>query len=313
MRKKVSIIGSGFVGATVGHILVAKELADVVMLDIESLQHKTQGKALDLAESTPVDGADVRVIGTSNYDSTADSDVVVITAGIPRKPGMSREDLISTNAKIAKQVTKKIVQRSPNSILIFVTNPLDAIVYLGHQVSGFPRERVIGQAGVLDTARYRYFVAEAAGVSVKDVHAMVLGGHGDDMVPLTRYTSIGGIPLHEFLATDIIEAIVDRTRSGGGEIVGLLGDGSAYYAPAASVAQMVEAILKDQRRVLPVTACLQGEYGLNDVFVGVPAILGANGLEKIVEVELDEFEKEMFSRSVASVKDTLQTLSAMGF
>ena len=313
MRKKVSVIGSGFVGATVGHILVAKELADVVMVDIESLQNKTQGKALDLAESTPVDGADVRVIGTSNYDATADSDVVVITAGIPRKPGMSREDLISTNAKIAKQVTKKIVQRSPNSILIFVTNPLDAIVYLGHQVSGFPRERVIGQAGVLDTARYRYFVAEAAGVSVKDVQAMVLGGHGDDMVPLTRYTSIGGIPLHEFLATDIIEAIVDRTRSGGGEIVGLLGDGSAYYAPAASVAQMVEAILKDQRRVLPVTACLQGEYGLNDVFVGVPAILGANGLEKIVEVELDEFEKEMFSRSVASVKDTLQTLSEMGF
>ena len=313
MRKKVSVIGSGFVGATVGHILVAKELADVVMVDIESLQNKTQGKALDLAESTPVDGADVRVIGTSNYDATADSDVVVITAGIPRKPGMSREDLISTNAKIAKQVTKKIVQRSPNSILIFVTNPLDAIVYLGHQVSGFPRERVIGQAGVLDTARYRYFVAEAAGVSVKDVQAMVLGGHGDDMVPLTRYTSIGGIPLHEFLATDIIEAIVDRTRSGGGEIVGLLGDGSAYYAPAASVAQMVEAILKDQRRVLPVTACLQGEYGLNDLFVGVPAILGANGLEKIVEVELDEFEKEMFGRSVASVKDTLQTLSEMGF
>ncbi|MEE3255461.1 MAG: malate dehydrogenase [Chloroflexota bacterium] len=294
-------------------MLIAKELADVVMLDIESLQHKTQGKALDLAESTPVDGADVRVIGTSNYDSTADSDVVVITAGIPRKPGMSREDLISTNAKIAKQVTEKIVQRSPNSILIFVTNPLDAIVYLGYQVSGFPRERVIGQAGVLDTARYRYFVAEAAGVSVKDVQAMVLGGHGDDMVPLTRYTSIGGIPLHEFLATDIIDTIVDRTRSGGGEIVGLLGDGSAYYAPAASVAQMVEAILKDQRRVLPVTACLQGEYGLSDVFVGVPAILGAKGLEKIVEVELDEFEKEMFSRSVASVKDTLQTLSAMGF
>ena len=313
MRKKVSVIGSGFVGATVGHILVSKELADVVMLDIESLERKTQGKALDLAESTPVDGTDVRVIGTSDYDTTTDSDVVVITAGIPRKPGMSREDLISTNAKIAKQVTEKIVERSPNSILIFVTNPLDAIVYLGYQVSGFPRERVIGQAGVLDTARYRYFVAEAAGVSVKDVQAMVLGGHGDDMVPLTRYTSIGGIPLHEFLATDIIEAIVDRTRSGGGEIVGLLGDGSAYYAPAASVAQMVEAILKDQRRVLPVTACLQGEYGLSDLFVGVPAILGAKGLEKIVEIELDELEQEMFSRSVASVKDTLQTLNAMGF
>ena len=312
MRKKVSVVGSGFVGSTVGHILVAKELADVVMLDIPSLQEKTQGKALDLAESTPVDGSDARVIGTSSYDETIDSDVVVITAGIPRKPGMSREDLISTNAKIAKQVTEQVVMRSPNPILIFVTNPLDAIVYLGHQVSGFPRERVIGQAGVLDTARYRYFVAEAAGVSVKDVQAMVLGGHGDDMVPLTRHTSIGGIPLHEFLSRDTIEAIVDRTRNGGGEIVGLLGDGSAYYAPAASVAQMVEAILKDQRRVLPVTACLQGEYGLTDVFVGVPAILGANGLEEIVEVELDEVEKEMFDRSVASVKGTLQTLTAMG-
>ncbi len=312
MRKKVSVVGSGFVGSTVGHILVAKELADVVMLDIPSLQEKTQGKALDLAESTPVDGSDARVIGTSSYDETIDSDVVVITAGIPRKPGMSREDLISTNAKIAKQVTEQVVMRSPNTILIFVTNPLDAIVYLGHQVSGFPRERVIGQAGVLDTARYRYFVAEAAGVSVKDVQAMVLGGHGDDMVPLTRHTSIGGIPLYEFLSRDTIEAIVDRTRNGGGEIVGLLGDGSAYYAPAASVAQMVEAILKDQRRVLPVTACLQGEYGLTDVFVGVPAILGANGLEEIVEVELDEVEKEMFDRSVASVKGTLQTLTAMG-
>lgn len=312
MRKKVSVVGSGFVGATVGHILVAKELADVVMLDIPSLQEKTQGKALDLAESTPVGGFDVRVIGTASYDETIDSDVVVITAGIPRKPGMSREDLISTNAKIAKQVTEQVVIRSPNAILVFVTNPLDAIVYLGHQVSGFPRERVIGQAGVLDTARYRYFVAEAAAVSVKDVQAMVLGGHGDDMVPLTRHTSIGGIPLHEFLDKDTIEAIVDRTRNGGGEIVGLLGDGSAYYAPAASVAQMVEAILKDQRRVLPVTACLQGEYGLTDVFVGVPAILGANGLEEIVEVDLDEVENEMFNQSVASVKGTLQTLSAMG-
>ncbi|MBH27968.1 MAG: malate dehydrogenase [Chloroflexi bacterium] len=312
VRKKVSVVGSGFVGATVGHILVAKELADVVMLDIPSLQEKTQGKALDLAESTPVGGFDVRVIGTASYDETIDSDVVVITAGIPRKPGMSREDLISTNAKIAKQVTEQVVIRSPNAILVFVTNPLDAIVYLGHQVSGFPRERVIGQAGVLDTARYRYFVAEAAAVSVKDVQAMVLGGHGDDMVPLTRHTSIGGIPLHEFLDKDTIEAIVDRTRNGGGEIVGLLGDGSAYYAPAASVAQMVEAILKDQRRVLPVTACLQGEYGLTDVFVGVPAILGANGLEEIVEVDLDEVENEMFNQSVASVKGTLQTLSAMG-
>lgn len=313
MRKKVSIVGSGFVGSTVGHILVAKELADVVLLDIESLKSKTQGKALDLAESTPVEGSDVRVIGTADYDDTAESDVVVVTAGIPRKPGMSREDLISTNANITKQVTEQIVNRSPETILIFVTNPLDAIVYLGHKVSGFPRERVIGQAGVLDTARYRSFIAEAAGVSVRDVQAMVLGGHGDDMVPLTRHTSIGGIPLHEFLEEDTIDAIVTRTRKGGGEIVGLLGDGSAYYAPASSVAQMVEAILKDQRRVLPVTAYLQGEYGMSDIFVGVPAILGSNGLERVVEVDLDKNEKEMFSRSVASVRATLQTLSAMGF
>ena len=313
MRKKVSIVGSGFVGSTIGHILVAKELADVVLLDIESLKSKTQGKALDLAESTPVTGSDVRIIGTSDYDDTAESDVVVVTAGIPRKPGMSREDLVNTNAKITKQVTEQIAQKSPKTILIFVTNPLDAIVYLGHQVSGFPRERVIGQAGVLDTARYRSFIAEAIGVSVKDVQAMVLGGHGDDMVPLTRHTSIGGIPLREFLDKDTIEAIVTRTRKGGGEIVGLLGDGSAYYAPAASVAQMIEAILKDQRRILPVTAYLQGEYGLNNIFVGVPAILGSNGLERVIEVELDENEKEMFSRSVASVRATLQTLSEMGF
>ena len=313
MRKKVSIVGSGFVGSTIGHILVTKELGDVVLLDIESLKSKTQGKALDLAESAPVAGSDVRIIGTADYDDTAESDVVVVTAGIPRKPGMSREDLVNTNAQITKQVTEQIVERSPNTILIFVTNPLDAIVYLGHQVSGFPRERVIGQAGVLDTARYRSFIAEAARVSVKDVQAMVLGGHGDDMVPLTRHTSIGGIPVHEFLDKDTIEGIVTRTRKGGGEIVGLLGDGSAYYAPAASVAQMIEAILKDQRRVLPVTAYLQGEYGLNDIFVGVPAILGSNGLERVVEVELDENEKEMFNRSVASVRTTLQTLSEMGF
>ena len=313
MRKKVSIVGSGFVGSTIGHILVAKELSDVVLLDIENLKSKTQGKALDLAESAPVAGSDVRIIGTADYDDTAESDVVVVTAGIPRKPGMSREDLVNTNAQITKQVTEQIVERSPNTILIFVTNPLDAIVYLGHQVSGFPRERVIGQAGVLDTARYRSFIAEAARVSVKDVQAMVLGGHGDDMVPLTRHTSIGGIPVHEFLDKDTIEGIVTRTRKGGGEIVGLLGDGSAYYAPAASVAQMIEAILKDQRRVLPVTAYLQGEYGLNDIFVGVPAILGSNGLERVVEVELDENEKEMFNRSVASVRTTLQTLSEMGF
>jgi len=313
VRKKLSIIGAGFVGATAAHRAVAQELADVVLVDIEALQGKTKGKALDLAEAAPVEGVDVRVTGTSEYDDTAESDVVVITAGIPRKPGLSREDLIYTNAKIARDVTEKVVARSPKAILIYVTNPLDAIVYLGHKVSGFPKNRVMGQAGVLDTARYRAFIGMETGVSVRDVQAMVLGGHGDDMVPLTRYTSIGGIPLTEFLAEEEIEAIVARTRKGGGEIVKLLGDGSAYYAPAAGTIQMVEAILKDQKRVLPVTAYLEGEYGLSNMFVGVPAVLGAGGVEKVIEVELNETERGMLRKSAASVRATLDTLKNMGF
>jgi malate dehydrogenase len=292
---------------------VAQELGDVVRVDIEALQGKTKGKALDLAEAAPVEGVDVRVTGTSEHDDTAESDVVVITAGIPRKPGLSREDLIYTNAKIARDVTEKVVARSPKAILIYVTNPLDAIVYLGHKVSGFPKNRVMGQAGVLDTARYRAFIGMETGVSVRDVQAMVLGGHGDDMVPLTRYTSIGGIPLTEFLAQEKIEAIVARTRKGGGEIVKLLGDGSAYYAPAAGTIQMVEAILKDQKRVLPVTAYLEGEYGLSNMFVGVPAVLGAGGVEKVIEVELNETERGMLRKSAASVRATLDTLKNMGF
>tara|TARA_B100000945_G_C20424942_1_gene619991 strand:+ start:2229 stop:3173 length:945 start_codon:yes stop_codon:yes gene_type:complete len=312
-RKKVSVVGSGFVGSTLGHILISKELADVVLVDVESLKSKTKGKALDMAEATPVHGSSVKVIGGADYDDTINSDVVVITAGIPRRPGMTREDLISTNADITKQVTEDIVSRSPDSILIYVTNPLDAIVYLGHKISGFPRSRVIGQAGVLDTARYRYFVAEALGVSVRDVQAMVLGGHGDDMVPLTRHTSIGGVPMNQLLDKDIIDGIVERTRKGGGEIVGLLEDGSAYYAPAASVAEMVESILKDQKRVLPVTALLQGEYGLENIFIGVPTILGESGLERVIEVDLDDSEKSMFDKSVESVKFTLETLNKMGY
>mgnify|MGYP001205639474 CR=1 FL=1 len=312
-RKKVSVVGSGFVGSTLGHILICKELADVVLVDIESLKSKTKGKALDMAESTPVHGSSVKVIGGSDYSDTINSDVVVITAGIPRRPGMTREDLISTNADITKKVTEEIVSRSPDSILIYVTNPLDAIVYLGHKISGFPRNRVIGQAGVLDTARYRYFVAEALGVSVRDVQAMVLGGHGDDMVPLTRHTSIGGVPMNQLLDKDIIDGIVERTRKGGGEIVGLLEDGSAYYAPAASVAEMVESILKDQKRVLPVTALLQGEYGLENMFIGVPTVLGENGLERVIEVDLDDSEKSMFDKSVESVRFTLETLDKMGY
>ena len=312
-RKKVSVVGSGFVGSTLGHILICKELADVVLVDIESLKSKTKGKALDMAESPPVHGSSVKVLGGSDYSDTINSDVVVITAGIPRRPGMTREDLISTNADITKKVTEEIVSRSPDSILIYVTNPLDAIVYLGHKISGFPRNRVIGQAGVLDTARYRYFVAEALGVSVRDVQAMVLGGHGDDMVPLTRHTSIGGVPMDQLLDKDIIDGIVERTRKGGGEIVGLLEDGSAYYAPAASVAEMVESILKDQKRVLPVTALLQGEYGLENIFIGVPTILGESGLERVIEVDLDDSEKSMFDKSVESVKFTLETLNKMGY
>jgi malate dehydrogenase len=313
MRKKLSIIGAGFVGATAAHWAVAKELADVVLVDIEPLLGKTRGKALDLAEAAPVEGVDVHVTGTSDYEKTAASDVVVITAGVPRKPGMSREDLIGTNAQIAREVTEKVVALSPQAILIFVTNPLDAIVYLGHKVSGFPKNRVMGQAGVLDTARYRAFIGMETGVSVRDIQAMVLGGHGDDMVPLTRYTSIGGIPLTEFLAQEKIDAIVARTRKGGGEIVKLLGDGSAYYAPAAGTIQMVETILMDQKRVLPVTAYLEGEYGLSNMFMGVPAILGAGGVEKVIEVELNETERGMLRTSAASVRSTLDTLKSMGF
>ncbi|MBI4770062.1 MAG: malate dehydrogenase, partial [Chloroflexi bacterium] len=238
MRNKISIVGAGNVGSTAAHWAAARELGDITLLDIEPLEDKTKGKGLDLAEAAPIAGMDVSIHGTANYADTANSDVVVITAGVARKPGMTRADLISVNAKICKDVTQKIVAASPNAILIYVTNPLDAIVYLGHQVSGFPRNRIMGQAGVLDTARYRTFIGMEAGISVKDIQAMVLGGHGDDMVPLTRYTSVGGLPLSAFLPQDRIDAVVQRTRLGGGEIVKLLGDGSAYYAPAAATVQM---------------------------------------------------------------------------
>lgn len=311
MRKKLSIIGAGFVGATAAHWAAAKSLADVVLVDIEPVENKTKGKALDLAEAAPIEGFDVRLTGTSDYAATEDSDVVVITAGIPRKPGMTREDLIGTNANIAKEVTEKVVAASPDAILIFVTNPLDAIVYLGYQVAGFPKQRVMGQAGVLDTARYRAFIGMETGLSVQDIQAMVLGGHGDDMVPLTRYTSIGGLPLSEFLPQDKVDAIVQRTRMGGGEIVKLLGDGSAYYAPSAAVIEMVTAILLDQKRVLPVTAYLEGEYGLSDMFMGVPAVLGAGGVERVIEVDLNADERAMLEKSAASVRNTVATLQRM--
>ena len=311
MRNKISIIGAGYVGATAAHWAAARELGDIVLVDIAALENKTKGKGLDLAEAAPIAGFDAAIHGTSDYVDTTNSDIVVIAAGVARKPGMTREDLISINAKICKEVTQKIVASSPNAILIYVTNPLDAIVYLGHKVSGFPKKRVMGQAGVLDTARYRTFIGMEAGVSVKDIQAMVLGGHGDDMVPLVRHTSIGGLPLSEFLPPEKIAAIVERTRQGGGEIVKLLGDGSAYYAPAAATVQMVEAILKDQKRVLPCTAYLEGEYGLNGIFFGVPCVLGRGGVEKVIQVELTEQEKTMLQKSADSVKKTIETLMGM--
>ncbi|WHY23388.1 malate dehydrogenase [Bacillus halotolerans] len=308
-RKKVSVIGAGFTGATTAFLTAQKELADVVLVDIPQLENPTKGKALDMLEASPVQGFDAKITGTSNYEDTAGSDIVVITAGIARKPGMSRDDLVSTNEKIMRSVTREIVKYSPDSIIVVLTNPVDAMTYAVYKESGFPKERVIGQSGVLDTARFRTFVAEELNLSVKDVTGFVLGGHGDDMVPLVRYSYAGGIPLETFIPKDRIDAIVERTRKGGGEIVNLLGNGSAYYAPAASLTEMIEAILKDQRRVLPTIAYLEGEYGYEGIYLGVPTIVGGNGLEQIIELELTEYEKEQLNKSVESVKNVMKVLS----
>lgn len=304
-RPKITVIGAGNVGATTAHICANKQLGDVVLVDI--VQGVPQGKALDMFESSPVDRFDSRLIGTQDYADTKDSDVVVITAGIPRKPGMSRDDLIATNAKIVGEVTDKAVQYSPNSILIVVSNPLDAMVYLSYKRSKFPSQRVMGMAGVLDTARYRSFIAEALGVSVLDVTAFVLGGHGDQMVPLPRYTSIGGIPLTSLMTKDKIDAIVQRTRDGGAEITKLLGT-SAYYAPGASIAEMVEAIVRDRKRVLPVAAYCDKEYEVGGYFVGVPVKIGGTGVEKIYEIEFTPEEKAAFGQSVEHVKSLVAAL-----
>lgn len=308
-RKKVSVIGAGFTGATTAFLTAQKELADVVLVDIPQLENPTKGKALDILEASPVQGFDAKITGTSNYEDTAGSDIVVITAGIARKPGMSRDDLVSTNEKIMRSVTREIVKYSPDSIIVVLTNPVDAMTYAVYKESGFPKERVIGQSGVLDTARFRTFVAEELNLSVKDVTGFVLGGHGDDMVPLVRYSYAGGIPLETLIPKDRIDAIVERTRKGGGEIVNLLGNGSAYYAPAASLTEMIEAILKDQRRVLPTIAYLEGEYGYEGIYLGVPTIVGGNGLEQIIELELTEYEKEQLNKSVESVKNVMKVLS----
>ncbi|WP_164668397.1 malate dehydrogenase [Virgibacillus doumboii] len=307
-RKKISVIGSGFTGATTALMMAQKELGDIVLVDIPDNEDPTKGKALDMKEASPVQGFDANVTGTANYEDTKDSDLVIITAGIARKPGMSRDDLVKTNAKIMKTVTQDIVKYSPETTIVVLTNPVDAMTYTVFKASGFPKERVIGQSGVLDTARFRTFVAEELNLSVKDITGFVLGGHGDDMVPLIRYSYAGGIPLENLISKDRLDEIVERTRKGGGEIVGLLGNGSAYYAPAASLTVMAEAILKDQRRVLPSIAYLEGEYGYSDIYLGVPTVIGGNGLEEIIELDLNDDEKAALDKSADSVKNVLNVL-----
>jgi malate dehydrogenase len=300
-RYKVTVVGAGMVGGTLAQRLAERDYADLVLVDI--VEGMPQGKALDITQAGPVYGYDSLVTGTNGFDETEGSDVVIVTSGIPRKPGMSRDDLLKTNAGIVRQVTENIKARSPKSNLIVVSNPLDAMVTLAHQVSGFPKERVIGMAGVLDSARYRTFIARELGLSVRDVHGFVLGGHGDSMVPLPRYTTVAGIPLPALMAQDRIEAIVDRARNGGAEIVGLLKSGSAFYAPSASVVDMVDSILLDKKRVLPCAAYLEGEYGIDGMFMGVPCVLGARGVERVLEIELNQEERAALMRSADSVRE----------
>ncbi|PFT57384.1 malate dehydrogenase [Priestia megaterium] len=309
MRKKVSVIGAGFTGATTAFLIGQKELADVVLVDIPQLENPAKGKALDMLEASPVQGFDANITGTANYEDTADSDIVIITAGIARKPGMSRDDLVTTNQKIMKSVTQEVVKYSPNCHIIVLTNPVDAMTYTVFKESGFPKNRVIGQSGVLDSARFRTFVAQELNISVKDITGFVLGGHGDDMVPLVRYSYAGGIPLETLIPKARLEVIVERTRKGGGEIVNLLGNGSAYYAPAASLVEMTEAILKDQRRILPAIAYLEGEYGYNGIYLGVPTVLGAAGIEQVIELELTDSEKAALDQSAKSVKTVMGVLA----
>jgi len=301
MNRKVTVIGSGHVGATAARSIADKELADVVLLDI--LEGVPQGKALDMLEACPVEGSDARVLGTNDYADTADSDVVVITAGLARKPGMSRDDLLQRNYEIIKAVTEQVVRHSPACIIVPVTNPLDAMCQVVYRVSGFPRERVVGMAGILDSARMRSFIAAELNVSVENTHAFVLGGHGDTMVPLPRYSTVAGIPITELMDAATIDAIVQRTAQGGAEIVRLLGTGSAYYAPGSSAVEMVEAILKDKKKILPCSAYLQGEYCINDLYVGVPVKLGAAGVEQIVEITLTDDERSALGRSADAVRE----------
>jgi len=310
-RAKITIIGAGNVGATTAHWCASRELGDVVLLDIPQTEGMPAGKALDLLEASPIFGFDSHVRGTTDYADTAGSDVVVITAGIPRKPGMSRDDLLATNAKIVSSVSDQIKASSPDATVIVVSNPLDAMVQRCQQVLGFPTRRVMGQAGVLDTARYRTFLAMELGVSVEDVSALLMGGHGDTMVPMPSCTSIGGIPVSRLLSSERLEAIVERTRKGGAEIVGLLKTGSAYYAPAAATAQMVEAIVRDKKRLIPCAAYCDSEYGVGGYYVGVPVILGSGGVEKIVELDLTEQEQADFRKSVDAVRELVANMASL--
>lgn len=301
MRRKVTVVGSGNVGATGAHWIAAKELADVVLIDI--LEGVPQGKSLDLLEAMPIEKKDSYVVGTNDYADTANSDIVVITAGVPRKPGMSRDDLLNTNHKIMSDVVSKVVKHSPNCILIIVSNPLDAMAQAAFKMSGFPRERVIGMAGVLDSSRFRTFIADELKVSVENVTAFVLGGHGDTMVPLARYSTVAGIPITELMDAATIERLVQRTRDGGAEIVKYLKTGSAYYAPSAAFTEMVEAILKDKKKILPCAAYLKGEYGIDGLFVGVPCKLGSKGIEQIIEIKLTADEQDALEKSAGAVKE----------
>lgn len=304
---KVSIIGAGMTGSTTAHWLAEREIADIVLVDI--VEGMPQGKALDMQEAMPIIGKDVSVTGSNGFEDTAGSDIIVITAGIPRKPGMSREDLLATNSEIVGKAVESTIKGSPNAIYIILTNPLDVMCYVAMKKGGLPRERVIGQAGILDSARMRAFVAMETEVSVENINCYVLGGHGDEMVPLTRHSNIAGIPLDSFIEADRLAAIVERTRKGGGEIVALLKSGSAFYAPAAAVAQMTEAILKDKHLIVPCSVWLQGEYGLKDMFFGVPAQLGRKGLERVLEYDLNDEEHKMLNQSAGAVRETMSALS----
>jgi malate dehydrogenase len=310
MDKKVTVVGAGNVGATAAQRLAEKQLCDVVLVDI--VEGVPQGKALDLSEAAPIEKHDSHLTGANSYEETAGSDIVIITAGIPRKPGMSRDDLISTNAGIVKAVTKEVATRSPEAILIIVSNPLDAMCHVAFDASGFPRERVIGMAGVLDSARFRAFISMELNVSVENTHAFVLGGHGDTMVPLPRFSTVAGIPITELMAQDRIDALVERTRNGGAEIVALLKTGSAYYAPASAAVEMAESILKDKKKILPCAAYLQGEYGQQDLFIGVPVKLGARGVEDIIEITLTDEEQKALQKSADAVQELKDLLKTMG-